>query len=239
MWNILLTAEMVGDFTLSRSGYNGRQRCPVVMCLSCVILPLTLLAAGHSALGQSASLTKGAPAPDIILQRLLPEQPVANATLQALAGRAVVLEFWTTWCSGCVEQIQHLNQLAAHFAGRPVQFISVTNQKAEVVKPFLKQHPISGWVGISCSEKGTPFHSDEDRDGDCAPDNVAADLFRQYDVRLLPKTVLIDSSGKVAATTWPLSVHEYMLEDLIAGRPVASLMFREGLSTILSNHPIR
>ena len=39
----------------------------------------------------------GSPAPEINLDRILPEQPVVNASLKALAGKAVVLEFWGIW----------------------------------------------------------------------------------------------------------------------------------------------
>lgn len=60
----------------------------------------------------------GSPAPEIVLDRLLPEQPVANAGLRALAGKAVVLEFWGIWCAGCTNNIAHLNQLGA--ASEPI-----------------------------------------------------------------------------------------------------------------------
>jgi thiol-disulfide isomerase/thioredoxin len=58
-----------------------------------------------------------------------------------LAGTAVVLDFWATWCGPCIKAIPHLNQLVDEFAGRPVRFISVTYEKEEVVRPVLAKHP--------------------------------------------------------------------------------------------------
>jgi len=47
----------------------------------------------------------GVPPPEIHLDALLPSQPVANGTHLALAGKAVVLEFWA-WCKPCIAEIR-------------------------------------------------------------------------------------------------------------------------------------
>jgi len=73
---------------------------------------------------------------------------VANATLHALAGKAVVLEFWATWCAPCVAAIPHLNELATQFKDRPVVFLSVSDETPSVVEAFLQKHPIDGWSAL-------------------------------------------------------------------------------------------
>src|SRR5579883_690408 len=140
----------------------------------------------------------GSPAPEISLDRLLPEQPVVNASLKALAGKAVVLEFWGIWCSGCVNNIAHLNQLAEEFRDRPIVFLSAIEDEAPVVEEFLKKRPIRGWVGIA----------------------QKARLFQNYGVEDVPRTVLIDSGGRIAAVTRPDAVNSQALTDLLANRPV-------------------
>ncbi len=145
------------------------------------------------------SATKvGDPAPAIQLDALLPVQPSANATLGALAGKAVVLEFWATWCGPCYFAIPHINQLAEQFRNAPIQFLSVTDEELPLVESFLKKRPISGWIGI-------------DR---------AGALFKAYGFGGVPVTVLIDGSGKVAAITHPAALEAHHLADLLAGRPV-------------------
>src|SRR5215471_12742770 len=44
------------------------------------------------------SVKTGDPAPAIALEAISPDQPPSHASLKALEGKAVVLEFWATWC---------------------------------------------------------------------------------------------------------------------------------------------
>ena len=78
-------------------------------------------------------------APPLHLQRLIPDQPV-DTSLDALKGKAVVLEFWATHCGPCVEAIPHLNELVDQFAGR-IQFVSVTAEDPPLAQlPRAKSH---------------------------------------------------------------------------------------------------
>jgi uncharacterized protein (TIGR03435 family) len=115
-----------------------------------------------------------------------------------LRGRAVVIEFWATWCPGCRDQIEHLNQLAERFASGPVVFLSVTDEDVGLVTRFLKDWPIMGWVGI------------DDR----------GETFRRYGIVGRPQTVLVDAAGVVRAVTSPAAVTASILEALIAGEPL-------------------
>ncbi len=113
-----------------------------------------------------------APAPPFALE-LVQSASGATATLESLKGQAVILEFWATWCAGCVAQIPHLNSIADSFRDKPVRFISVTDEDRDIVDWFLSKRPISGWVAI-------------DKNGD---------TFRNYGVIGRPQTVLIDATG--------------------------------------------
>jgi thiol-disulfide isomerase/thioredoxin len=106
--------------------------------------PILLLASSQAFSGVKV----GEPAAAIELDALLPNQSVANARLTALAGKAVVLEFWATWCGPCYFAIPHLNQLAEQFRDKPIQFLSITDEELPTVEGFLKKRPISGWVGV-------------------------------------------------------------------------------------------
>jgi uncharacterized protein (TIGR03435 family) len=162
------------------------------MRLSCILLaillPLTL----------SGGVKVGQPAPDIVLDQLLPNQPAANARLEALKGKAVVLEFWATWCGPCIAAFPHLNKLAVQFKDRPVVFLSVTNETRAEVEPVLKKFPLEGLIGF-------------------AKDRA---LSEAYGVTGIPHTFLIDAAGNVAADLIPERLPPAILEDLLAKRPI-------------------
>jgi uncharacterized protein (TIGR03435 family) len=146
----------------------------------------------------TAAVKVGDRAPNIHFDKLLPDQPAANGRFEALAGKVVVLEMWATWCGACVNAIPHLNELAEKFKGRPIVFLSATDEEPAVVEAFLKKRPIGGLVGIAHTE--SPW--------------------KLYDVDGIPATFLIDAAGKIAGSTDPEMLSASMLEDLMTGRPL-------------------
>lgn len=51
----------------------------------------------------------------------------------------VVLNFWATWCSPCLEEMPNLNKIKSNFKDKPVKFISLSIDKDSVkLNDFLK-----------------------------------------------------------------------------------------------------
>jgi uncharacterized protein (TIGR03435 family) len=141
----------------------------------------------------------GSPAPPLTLKNVLQAPEEAHGTWEELRGKAVVIEFWATWCGPCVDNIPHLNELSEKFASRPLQFISITDENdVELVKRFLADHPIRGWVAFDAEES----------------------TFKRYDIGGRPLTLLVDGAGIVRAVTNPISVTPQVLEDLLAAKPL-------------------
>jgi uncharacterized protein (TIGR03435 family) len=116
----------------------------------------------------------GEPAPSLQLYTVLQDEHQLPKP-----GHAVLIEFWATWSGPCIESMPRLNSLAEQFAARNVDFLWVSAEPLEKIKPFIARHPMKGTVAL-------------DRDGA---------LWRAFGGNGLPTTVLIDSSGKVAAIT--------------------------------------
>ena len=150
----------------------------------------------------TAALALGAPpkigdrAPELAIETLLKGPTDSDLSWEALKGQATVLEFWATWCGPCVAAIPHFNELAEEFSDQPIRFLSITDEEANIIEPFLDSQPISGWVGL-----------DLDRS-----------VFRDYAVAGIPATVMVDKEGVIQAVTHPQHVTKAALLDLVAGR---------------------
>ena len=88
----------------------------------------------------------GQPAPAIEFKKLINSDVKEIAGWGDLSGKAVVLEFWASWCEPCVDNIPHLNGLVEKFRGKPVVFISVTDESESTVREFMKEHEMKGLI---------------------------------------------------------------------------------------------
>jgi uncharacterized protein (TIGR03435 family) len=163
------------------------------------VLTLALGIGANTASGQalsSATAKPGAPAPELGLEKLLQAPEGTKTDWASLRGKVIVLEFWATWCAPCIAAMPHLNDLAEKLKDRPLQFIAITDESEPFVVPFLQRRVIKGWVGL-----------DEDRS-----------VFDAYGVQGIPRTIVVDRDGKIAALTTATSLTEAKLADLIEGK---------------------
>ena len=92
-----------------------------------------------------------------------------------LNGKVVVMNFWATWCVPCIQEIPSFNKLHQEYAGKGVAVVGVSmdDEGAERVRPFLKKHPMDYTVALGSDAVTKEFGLDE-----------------------LPVTVIFDRSGK-------------------------------------------
>ncbi|MFM8801449.1 MAG: TlpA family protein disulfide reductase [Tagaea sp.] len=102
-----------------------------------------------------------------------------DLTLADFAGRALVLNFWATWCAPCVEEMPALDRLHAALAAEAIEVaaISVDRGGLRQVAPFFETHGL----------KNLPVYLD--------PSGAS---MRAFAVRGLPTTIVIDRQGRDA-----------------------------------------
>jgi len=93
--------------------------------------------------------------------------------LKNLIGKPTVLNFWFTTCKPCIDEMPILNKIMKNYSDK-VNFISITYEKKEDVKLFLKNHQFD-YLTI-----------------------VGADKFiDQLGIQAFPKNIFIDKNGVV------------------------------------------
>lgn len=96
-------------------------------------------------------------------------------TSAELKGKVIVLNFWFIGCSGCMEEIPKLNELAAKFAGRKdVVFLALALDLPASVTEFVKK---------------VPFNYTHSGDGQAIADLIGVTSF--------PRNIVIDGQGKI------------------------------------------
>lgn len=134
--------------------------------------------------------------PPLSLTKTIQGLPATELSWDKLKGEVVVLEFWATWCGPCIKAIPHLNDLAEQFKNKPVVFISVTSENEEVVRLFLKNHPMKTLVMLDDFEA----------------------LNKAFHVAGIPHAVIVDGTGHIAAITHPADIKPENLEEVLAGK---------------------
>jgi len=96
----------------------------------------------------------------------------------ALAGQVVMLDFWASWCPGCMASLPNMRRLAERFEGKGVTVIGVSQEPDDVagVREIVR-------------EKGLRYPIVLDH-------GAVRDAFR---IRALPTVVVIDQRGVVRA----------------------------------------
>lgn len=70
------------------------------------------------------------------------------------ANRYVILDFWATWCGGCVESIPQLKEIYAKYHEKGLEIYSVAeNPDTDYWKKYIKENDMR-WVNV-CDDKST------------------------------------------------------------------------------------
>ncbi|HVZ82616.1 MAG TPA: redoxin domain-containing protein [Terracidiphilus sp.] len=54
-----------------------------------------------------------------------------HVSMDSLAGKVVLIDFWATWCGPCREALPHIRQIARRFEGQPLVVLSISLDKDE------------------------------------------------------------------------------------------------------------
>ncbi|HTQ06534.1 MAG TPA: TlpA family protein disulfide reductase [Polyangiaceae bacterium] len=122
----------------------------------------------------------GKPAPDFLLAKLGPSGAVSpdKVRLSDLEGKAVILDFWASWCMPCRAEMPVIDRVAKAQRARGLVALGVlSGDLPEDAAEFLAEHPVS--YGSVIDDQSVAGHA--------------------FGVQGLPTLVVLDKKGKVVA----------------------------------------
>ncbi len=137
----------------------------------------------------------GDPAPMLSWTKII-ASAASLAGPQNLSGETTVVLFLTP-VSHNDETLASWNKLVEQFAGKPVNFVWIANEAEESLTPFLKNHPVLGWMLLDPQEESYKAYGIEGGSG-----------------------VLIDSRGVIAGFTSGAPDHS-QIQAVLDGRAIA------------------
>lgn len=94
-----------------------------------------------SGTGDVNSAVIGKPMPDFTLKTL-----DGNSTLHlaSLKGKPIILNFWASWCTGCVQEASYLGKIQSQLHAQGITFIGIDGQeRASDALSFLQKNNLS------------------------------------------------------------------------------------------------
>jgi thiol-disulfide isomerase/thioredoxin len=74
----------------------------------------------------------------------------ADLSMADWKGKVVVLNYWATWCVPCRKEIPEFNRMQDELGAKGVEVVGISMDEdgAQVVKPFLEKNPIRYTIGL-------------------------------------------------------------------------------------------
>ncbi|MGA9672780.1 MAG: redoxin domain-containing protein [Terracidiphilus sp.] len=106
----------------------------------------------------------------------LTTQDGRHISMDSLAGKVVLIDFWATWCGPCREALPHIKRIAAKFSEQPLVVLSISLDSDDAKwKDFVAKNEMT-WLQY--------------RDG-----GFNGTIAKQFNVKAIPSTFTIDTDG--------------------------------------------
>ncbi len=154
-----------------------------------LVLFIQLLQAG-------VTVSIGEKSPEVEFKSIL-NYKNSSSKLSDLKSKVVIIDFWATWCSSCIEGFPRLDSLQRKFKNE-IQVLTVTDETEPRIKRYLSNHKMSLPIVIDTSRA----------------------INDSFPHKVIPHTILIDKTGVIRAITTPENLNEKLISDLIAGKSI-------------------
>jgi peroxiredoxin len=112
--------------------------------------------------------------------------------LKDLRGKVVLVNFWATWCPPCRSEMPDLETLYKQFKNEGFVVLSISDEDASKVKPFINEHKFSYPILLDPGKK----------------------VNEQFNIEGIPKSFVYDRDGKLVAQAIDMRTKRQFMEML-------------------------
>lgn len=168
------------------------------ICFLALLCLFLKVAAQENITTGSAGLKVGDHVPDLQLSHLVNYRGHTHARISDFKGKLLILDFWSTYCGGCITAMPRLDSIQQQFPGRVV-ILPVSAEKNERVIAFWKNNPLLRDLSLPSVV--------EDKE-----------LQALFPHRLLPHDVWIGGNGVVLGETEAAAVNPEQIKAVLSGK---------------------
>lgn len=144
------------------------------------------------------SLKVGDLFPDIIFRNLL-NAPVKELEARTHTNKLTILNFWGTWCSPCLPEMDSLAKLQTKNNGR-IQVIAISNEPVDRLKKYLERKPSGLWLASDTSSW----------------------LYGQFGFNYVGQSAIVDQQHRIIALVRTDSINQQLIDKLVRKETIRS-----------------
>jgi uncharacterized protein (TIGR03435 family) len=143
-------------------------------------------------------LRPGDPFPAMIIRNIV-NAPVKQLDVQTQNTKFLILNFWGTWCSPCLPEMDSLEKLQVK-NNEDIQVIGISDEPVERLEKYLQRKPSTLWLASDTS----------------------GNLYRQFALNYVGQAAIIDRRNRIIAVVRTDSINQQLIDKLTRGDSIRS-----------------
>jgi len=136
--------------------------------------------------------------PDMIIRNII-NAPVKELEARKPTTKFTILNFWGTWCSPCLPEMDSLAKLQASNGPR-IQVIAISNEPVDRLRKYLQRKPSGIWLAS----------------------DTASWLYGQFGFNYVGQSAILDQQHRVVALVRTDSINQQLIDKLVRKETIRS-----------------
>lgn len=136
--------------------------------------------------------------PDVMIRPII-NAPVTSLDVHASNKKFLILNFWGTWCSPCLPEMDSLAKLQAKNSSL-IQVVGISDEPVDRLRKYLQRKPSGLWLAS----------------------DTTSNLYRQFGFNYVGQSAIIDQRHRIIALVNTDSINQSLIDKLIRKETIRS-----------------